>query len=104
MSKDYGAGQFVRRVHESYIVPGVVDGDVVREQAIRRRDKDGETTIVHDHPYDEPAQTHSEHATPDGRMRTNCNEKCSIYQPGLQTITYFDFRQGAIALPIKEEA
>jgi hypothetical protein len=36
--------------HHMYVVPDVVDGRVVSEQAQRRAIKQGETTYVHHHP------------------------------------------------------
>jgi hypothetical protein len=35
--------------HHVYVVPGVVDGDVVQAQAINNLNKRQETTVVHHH-------------------------------------------------------
>jgi len=54
-----------KHVHQSYIIRGLVDGAVVHKQAQRRRDVQGETTVVHQH----------------GRGQT-CTDKCMIYEKG----------------------
>jgi hypothetical protein len=36
--------------HHVFVVPDIVDGQVVAEQAKRRADKHGETSYVHHHP------------------------------------------------------
>jgi hypothetical protein len=35
--------------YHAFVVPEVVDGQVVSEQAVKRADKDGKTTQVHHH-------------------------------------------------------
>lgn len=87
------------RKHEAYIVPGLVDGAVVRKQAEVRRDKEGEETIVHDHAYLEPI---GPYYVPANEAVVTCNWKCTIYQPGLQTISYLDYLSGAAAPPMEE--
>jgi hypothetical protein len=44
--------------HHVFIVPGVVDGDVVREQANAKQTKLGESSYVHDHKHDEDCTDH----------------------------------------------
>lgn len=48
-------------MHEAYVIPGVVDGAVVKAQAERRRDKEGKPTRIHFHRHGEA-----------------CNNKCYI--------------------------
>lgn len=62
--------------HHSYVVPGIVDKAVCMKQAERRRDQDGETTIVHDHPYESAAKPGREHG---------CSTHCMIIEPGYYT-------------------
>lgn len=44
--------------HHLFIIPNVVDADVVRAQAIRNRDKENESTYVHYHKHGEPCRYH----------------------------------------------
>ena len=39
--------------HVAFVIPGVVDRLVVKEQAERRFERNNETSIVHDHRKDE---------------------------------------------------
>ena len=39
--------------HVAYVVPGIVDQQVVKDQAERRFERNNETSIVHDHRRDE---------------------------------------------------
>lgn len=57
--------------HHSYNLPGITDNAVLKAQAERRRDKLGETTIVHDHQHD--------------RSRNLCTAECLIFEPGYKT-------------------
>jgi hypothetical protein len=40
--------------HQVYVVPGLIDGDVCRQQAQAKWDKLGETSIVHFHAHEIP--------------------------------------------------
>jgi hypothetical protein len=42
----------VQADHHVFVVPGVVDGDVVAEQARKKADKLGESSYVHHHKAD----------------------------------------------------
>jgi hypothetical protein len=74
-----------------YIVPDVIDGQVVHMQAISRRDRDGTVTVVHAHAY----------LLKGNGKKYECNSKCKIYTPGNKSISYLDYLAGAV--PEKEE-
>lgn len=67
--------------HHTYVVPSLVDGAVAMAQAERRRDKRGETTVVHAH-ADEKI----------------CNNDCKIVAPGFYTRSV-----ATEAVPVQEE-
>lgn len=50
--------------HQAYAAPGLVDAEVLRLQAHRRADKEGETTMVHLHAHGIP-----------------CSESCYVVEP-----------------------
>lgn len=54
--------------HLTYVIPGVVDGAVVKEQAERRLKKNGEVTLVHAHPREDAASD-----------IVPCNSKCQVH-------------------------
>jgi len=59
--------------HQSYVVPNITDAAVMASQAERRRDKEGETTVVHAHPYEWQNE------------EVPCSIGCRIFQPGFKT-------------------
>lgn len=76
--------------HQMYVVPSVVDGAVVRAQSEYRRDHRNEATVIHDHAYSVHDQVYP------------CTNRCMILIPEFETISYLDFKQGAIP-PRKED-
>jgi hypothetical protein len=58
--------------HHSYLTEDI-DRAVMVAQAERRRDRDGEVTLLHNHPYESPTVTYQ------------CNEKCMVFRPGYET-------------------
>ena len=75
--------------HHAYILPGIVDGAVVKAQAERRRDRQNEVTVVHDHHAEAGTST----ARPGVTRLNNCLETCLIYEPGYQTRPVGAFRE-----------
>lgn len=85
--------------HHSYYIPGVVDMAVVRQQAERRRDKDGEVTIVHSHPYETTVVANGQRMV----SEVKCDDKCMVYEPDFKPWSHIH-EDSIIKEPLREDA